>query len=242
MKGWGIVNVVIGLIVAIGCLGGCGSSGSHSNKAVVSIDWVDFVKLDGHSYSGTFQSVIGDPGAVTDDVVGKVKFNVADAVHDPGHKTKDGDAAFLAIGTKLYRVEGYGTDRLLAAEDETRIGGYRLYRGEDADDVLHDGYSDVPKDKIERIELYRGQETKPYKTLQDGEKDAFMQVLESGQEEQGYSPQTGDHDPAYYEVVFYVGGPLAFVCTMSDDDVHVAFYPSEARIVDDRIRQWIHRE
>ena len=48
-------------------------------------------------------------------------------------------------------------------------------------------------------------------------------------------------DPAYYKMVFYVDGPIAYAFTITDDGAHVYFSPGNTRIVDEDIRKWIHR-
>ena len=94
-------------VIVVMLLGGCSRFNPDSFGQSSTIDWVDFVKLHGKSYTGTFQSVIGDAAAVTPQVVGEVSFKVAEVVTNPSYRTKDGDAAFLDIGTKLYRVDGF---------------------------------------------------------------------------------------------------------------------------------------
>ena len=86
-------------------------------------------------------------------------------------------------------VKGFEPNELIAAKDETRIGGYRLYRGDDFANTLRENYKDVPKDKVERIELYHDSETKPYQTLNNTEKEQFIKYLENGKDTENYVPQ-----------------------------------------------------
>lgn len=60
-------------------LSGCSNLNTNSIHGHAVIDWVDFVKLSGDSYPGLFEGVIKDPNDVTIQVVGEVKFKVADA-------------------------------------------------------------------------------------------------------------------------------------------------------------------
>ncbi|MOA63482.1 hypothetical protein D3C78_1892290 [compost metagenome] len=43
-------------------------------------------------------------------------------------------------------------------------------------------YKDIPKDKVERVELYRSNETTSFNTLLNDEKDQFIQLLENGKD------------------------------------------------------------
>jgi hypothetical protein len=216
----------------------CGCSRMHSNpfRGQVSIDWVDFVKLNGNSYMGLWEHVINNPSDVTDVVVGKVKFKVADVVTNPDYRTKAGDAGFLEKGTLLYQINGFKDDELIAAKDETRIGGYRLYAEEDFMKTMQHHYNDVPKDKVERVELYHNYEVKPYKALYNKDKEQFIKLLDSGKDTQNYTPNNQEGDPSSYTMVFYTDEPIAYAYYLADDGVNVYFSPWDTRIVALEIR------
>lgn len=79
------------------------------------IDWVDFVQFGGIRYL----SVAPVPGrTLTKDDLGPlfatIKFKLDGNVFDPNYHAKDGDAAFLAPGTKVYSVKSYQTTFRLA--------------------------------------------------------------------------------------------------------------------------------
>ncbi len=91
------------------------------------IDWVDFVKLDGRVYSLT-----GSPEATADPElvrrpVGKVRCRLSDMVSDPDYRIQNGDAAFLPLGTRVYRF-GKSDPRLRVLVK--RENGYRVYEAE----------------------------------------------------------------------------------------------------------------
>ncbi|MNZ72731.1 hypothetical protein D3C78_911180 [compost metagenome] len=183
--------------------------------------------------------MLQNPDDVTDEIVGEVKFKVGDVVTNPDYKTKAGDAAFLEIGTKLYRVTGFESNELIAAKDENRIGGYRLYAGDEYAKNMRLHYKDVPKDQVERIELYHSNETTPFNTLVNDDKDRYIHILDSGRNTPNYNPQNKDGDPTYYTMAFYTDGPLGYAYTIADDGVNVFFFPWDTRIVDDEIRKWL---
>lgn len=215
-------------------LAGCSRQERDGITVQAEIDWVDFVMLNGHSYTGLYNSIIADPANVTEEEAGRTAFKVADVVSNPDYTIKDGDAAFLPIGTVLYKVKGYTADQLIAAKNKDRIGGYSLYAENEFVKTVQLHYGDIPKDKTVRIELYRGQETKTYKSLRDSEKDRFIQLLDAGRDVEMY---TSLQDSArYYHMVFYTDGPLAYSFTILDDGSQVCFYPMGTRLVDSAIR------
>ncbi len=229
------------LMVVVVLLSGCSSMKKSLFPGNSVIDWVDFVKLNGISYTGLYQHVIKDPNDVTNQVAGEVNFKVADVVTNSKYKTKSGDASFLEIGTKLYRVKGFEENEIIAAEDVTKIGGYRLYASDEFAKTMTHHYKDVPKDKVEQVELYHYNETKPYRTLYKSDKEQFIMLLENGKDIQNYSSQINGSDPTYYKMIFYTDESFAYDFTLVDDGTNVFFSPWDTRIVDDEIRKLIHR-
>jgi len=113
------VTLAIGLLL----LAACQLPGSARGCSTVQIDWVDFIQV------GSTQYVAG-PGATTlqdsdlGPVVGHVKFKVDGTVCDPSYRPKDGDAAFLEVGTPIYQVNGQAASLVLAARRDGRILTY----------------------------------------------------------------------------------------------------------------------
>jgi hypothetical protein len=55
-------------------------------------------------------------------VFATVRFKLDGNVHDPGYHAKDGDAAFLNAGTRVYLVKGYSTTfRLVASSNNSLL-------------------------------------------------------------------------------------------------------------------------
>jgi hypothetical protein len=106
------------------------------NGPVSIIDWVDFVRFHGIIYLSKTeagrplrQSDLGIRSAV-------VRFKVADVVHDIAYRVRDGDAAFLAIGTPLFRVKGYASTFRLAARTAS---GIELFEADSNPRARHGG-------------------------------------------------------------------------------------------------------
>jgi len=84
------------------------------------IDWVDFIKFNGIAYLRSAQS--SSIPAANLSAYANIRFKVADVVGDPGYQIKDGDSAYLEIGTPIYSVQGYLPEfRILALSGEQQI-------------------------------------------------------------------------------------------------------------------------
>jgi hypothetical protein len=94
-----------------------------SNNQRISIDWVDFMRFGGITYVAVSPKP-GRPIAKSDlgPVFATVTYKLNGNVHNPGYQSKDGDAAFLDAGTKVYTVKGYrSTFRLASYKNNTLI-------------------------------------------------------------------------------------------------------------------------
>lgn len=95
-----------------------------SNSQHIEIDWIDFIRFGGITYSATPVSgrplIAGDLGPV----FVTVKFKLDGNVQNPNYQSKDGDAAFLNPGTKVYAVKGYKSTFRLAAYQNGEIQLY----------------------------------------------------------------------------------------------------------------------
>lgn len=102
-------------------------SGPPPNCIAV-IDWSDFVRHDGISYSASY-SILGRPIASSD--LGAERFRVKNTVSqttcDPYYRAVDGDAAYVATGEPVFAVKGYAPTFRLAAR---RHGQLVLYEAD----------------------------------------------------------------------------------------------------------------
>src|SRR5712691_677444 len=96
-----------------------------SSSCNAQIDWVNFIQVGSTQYVAGLQSptVIqeGDLGPV----YAHVKFKVSGNVCDPNYRLKDGDAAFLDVGTPIYQVNGHPSNDQLAAKFNGSLVVYR---------------------------------------------------------------------------------------------------------------------
>lgn len=90
-------------------------------QPVTMIDWVDFIKLKGITYYGAHARGQAPGQEALGEAYGEIMFQVGGNVHDPDYKLKDGDAAYLAAGTKVYTVKGYRPEFRVAVVQEGRV-------------------------------------------------------------------------------------------------------------------------
>ncbi len=95
-------------------IAGCQWPGSSSG-CNTQIDWVNFIQV------GTTQYVAGPQPTVLQEsdlgpVYAHVNYKVSGNVCDPNYRIKDGDAAFLDVGTPIYEVKGQPAGVQLAAK------------------------------------------------------------------------------------------------------------------------------
>lgn len=104
------LGVTIFLLAAMLTASGCGLKdglpGALRGECLGTIDWVDFLMLDDVMYTansdGTKEVVDGQRG----EQVGEVSYMLNEHACT-NHKNKNGDAAYLPIGTAIYAMSGY---------------------------------------------------------------------------------------------------------------------------------------
>jgi hypothetical protein len=118
-------KLLLFLIIAITSQTGC-------NRGIIiqNIDWVDFIKFNGISYLRTVQPL---PYHEEDlEYFGVIQFRVDGNVNTSGYQIKDGDAAFLDKGIRIYSINSYSTDFRLLAKVGTEFYLYETDTNPDA--------------------------------------------------------------------------------------------------------------
>jgi len=219
------IVMLLGLLIAAGC------SGPRYGNI---IDWIDFVNIGDTAYQGVYNGVLRDPDSVTDEVVGTVGKKLDGNVTDSGYRSRPGDAAFLEKGTKLYRVDGFAPEDLVAVRDEERIGGYRLYAREQYDGLPNEDFDAVLQAKPSSVSIYRWRETEPIRILTGSESETFADYLRQAAYTPEYRSQS-QQDPVYYHFVFDTEEPILYTFGLDDDGEQVRFRTDYR--VDDGIRE-----
>ena len=125
-----LLVILLSLLGLVSCTSRSPRSSSPSPQSSQStpkvlIHWANFIHFGGISYiaapASTGRSLTAsDLGPVFATVTYKLQGNV----HTPGYHSKDGDAAFLDVGTKVYTVKGYKPTFRLATQDNNDLTLY----------------------------------------------------------------------------------------------------------------------
>lgn len=123
-----VLKAAVGLLAVI-LIAACQLPGSAPNCSNAQIDWVNFIQIGSTRYvAGLTQA----PAVLQDTDLGpvyaQVKFKVSGNVCDPNYRLKDGDAAFLDVGTPIYQVNGQPPAQQLAARFNGQIVAYVAMR------------------------------------------------------------------------------------------------------------------
>jgi hypothetical protein len=99
----------------------CPPADAEANAA---IDYVPFVKVGELSFVATFSPEATVSRSQLGPTVMTVRCMISEVVTNPDFEPRDGDAAYLPIGTEVRAVSGYRRDFRLAANEN---GSWRLY-------------------------------------------------------------------------------------------------------------------
>ncbi len=116
-------NILV-VIIAIFCvfvIGIMNVLGIMDDLSEPPAEWKDYFILNGTQYFNTY-NIIDDNFA--DKQLGKIMFSVPKSADASSYKVRDGEAVYLSVGTKIYSVKGYASDKYAAAYDN---GDYYLY-------------------------------------------------------------------------------------------------------------------
>ncbi len=109
------------VLVAFFFAGACQVFAGSQPPCTVMIDWVNFVQVGATQYVAGPESPTVLKETDLGPIYAKVKFKVSGNVCDPNYHLKDGDAAFLDVGTPIYQVKGHAPGEQLAARFNDRI-------------------------------------------------------------------------------------------------------------------------
>jgi hypothetical protein len=118
-----ILSVLILVLTLI--LSSCTFLGTRNIS--VSIDWVDIIMLNDIQYIGNYNNGNELTENSIGDVIGEVEFNVSENIKDSGYKVKNGDAAYLPKGTRIYKLKDYKQEFRIAVNIEKE---WRIYEAD----------------------------------------------------------------------------------------------------------------
>jgi hypothetical protein len=109
------------------------------------ISWVDVLKVNDIVYTGDDEGFSDINNLNKGNKIGEVNYMLADNACS-NHKLRNGDAAFLPIGTEIYELAGYNTDFRVMANEKI----YQVNENKNAE-TISDLY-DI-EGKVEKISL-----------------------------------------------------------------------------------------
>lgn len=104
-------------------LSSCGEFSSISGCPDAKIEWVDMVMIQDIRYEHHYPDSSDETMPIEIEKgkeLGKVTYKMADRACS-NHKMKNGDAAFLEVGTPIYEVKGYPTALIVAVNDKVYV-------------------------------------------------------------------------------------------------------------------------
>lgn len=114
-----LLVVLLPLLGLVSCTSPSPRSSSPSTQSTpnIIIDWANFIRFGGITYIAA-PARAGRSLTASDlgPVFATVTFRLQGNVHNPGYHSKDGDAAFLDAGSKVYTVKGYKPTFRLATQ------------------------------------------------------------------------------------------------------------------------------
>jgi len=100
-----IIGIIVLIVVIIACFWKfSGLYENHPSGAYAEISWIDFIKANDATYTKDGSNSTVSESEI-DQEIGTVKFQIHDSIHYVGYKTKNWDAAFLDVDTKLFSIK-----------------------------------------------------------------------------------------------------------------------------------------
>lgn len=189
---------------------------SPSYRVVAEIDWPDIVVTPDALYTALYNGVLRDPDTVTEEIAFTVEQKLYDHIKDPDYRAKPGDAAFLDKGTKLYGVNGFDPQDLMAAPSDQHIGRYRLYAREGFDDLPIQDLDRILQDRPASIDVYPADSPDPLRETSGAEAAEFAGLLSSPIRETKPGAVAGK-TPIDYQIVPDNGEPILYAFWLADD-------------------------
>ncbi|MCR2823729.1 hypothetical protein [Lederbergia panacisoli] len=217
------------IIACILLLTGC----NQLFQSNVVIDWVDFLQFEGEEYLGS-QLEIADPNLIGEKI-GEIKHMLEGNVRNPNYKSKNGDAAFLSVGTVLYEIKN--EPNLIAIRDKDSINGYKIY-------YKMDKWKDFPsilKDEVARVQLFDEVSYNQFilrKAITE-KKDIsqLIDILQSGKTDTTVAFDYSNPKMSSYVILVYTSAPVAEKIPFFFDGEQYFWYNHDSEVMPDEIEE-----
>ncbi|WP_211222553.1 hypothetical protein [Paenibacillus daejeonensis] len=133
------------------------------------IEWVDFLMINNINYSHNYDGAIAITADQLGDKVGEVSYMLnGHACTD--HVSKNGDAAFLPIGTEVYGLKGYNSEYRVVANN-------KLYEVKENPNAETMGELMDIEGKVEKVSLESGIDGSPIGDFSEEASSEFIAEL-----------------------------------------------------------------
>jgi hypothetical protein len=137
------------------------------------IKWMDVLKINDIKYQHDFVEEPEGFTPVKGKKIGEVSYQMADNACS-GHKTRNGDAAFLQKGTDIYEVKGYPSSLMVTADDRVFVV--------DENNEAEKGSDLYPvQDKVRNIIFRSTEDDKIIHTFSEEAKNSFLKEWQAAE-------------------------------------------------------------
>lgn len=216
-------------------LAGCGFIG----QTHVEIEWVDFLQMNDKKYHRAYHLELAGP---LGDKIGETKFKIADNIHNPEYRSKNGDSAYLKPGTELFSVKN--KKDLIAVKNKEAINGYSIYSLEEP--YGSGNFTDFPVEGAVKAEVYQEIAYNQYdllRTITDkSELKHLLEMLSSGRPGEPVAYDDSNENIKSYAIVLYTSDPVCWRYSILTDGTVYTWSPWESEILPDEIQSILHSE
>jgi hypothetical protein len=194
------------------------------------VKWIDVLKFNDIKYEGD-NAGLSEGEIETGKKIGEVKFNLADNACS-NHKLKNGDAAYLPVGTEIYELVGYRSDFRVVADNRV----YQVRENKKAkmiSDLL-----DI-KDKVEKMSYRSDYDGSHISDFTDEETKEFVEDFLS-LENLGYEKvekQITDTNRVFLQIHLKDGSSFRIVYWLDENVLSTGAFGTEKmkRIVENKV-------
>lgn len=130
------------------------------------IEWIDLIMINDIKYQHHYLVEPENISVEKGNPIGEVKFKMADKACS-NHQTKNGDAAFLDIGTVIYEIKGYPTTLIVLA-------GEKVYVADSNEDAKTTAELYPVENKVKDIHIESTYDGRKLHTFSQSSKDRFL--------------------------------------------------------------------
>lgn len=148
---------------------GCDRVGKETDGCMAIIDWVDFLMINGITYDHNNEGTKEVAKEQIGDKISEITYMLNDhACTD--HKSKNGDAAYLPVGTAVYELKGYKPEYRVVANNKI----YEVHNNPNAATIGE--LLDI-ENKVDKVSLESGYDGSPIGDFSAAASTEFIREL-----------------------------------------------------------------